>query len=97
MRITDLLDRRSVSLTAAPKGKSEALDMAVDLMVKSEKISDPVKLTANRYTYVKKKALQESERELPFLMENVMQLRNRDLLQWSSKMVWNLKHWMMSR
>ena len=40
MRITDLLDRRSVSLTAAPKGKSEALDMAVDLMVKSEKISD---------------------------------------------------------
>ena len=29
MRITDLLDRRSVSLTAAPKGKSEALDMAV--------------------------------------------------------------------
>lgn len=40
MRITDLLDRRSVSLTAAPKTKSETLDMAVDLMVKSEKISD---------------------------------------------------------
>ena len=40
MRITDLLDKRSVSLTAAPKGKSEALDMAVDLMIKSEKISD---------------------------------------------------------
>ena len=40
MRITDLLDRRSVSLSAAPKSKSEALDMAVDLMVKSEKISD---------------------------------------------------------
>ena len=39
MRITDLLDRRSVSLTAAPKTKSETLDMAVDLMVKSEKIS----------------------------------------------------------
>ena len=34
MRITDLLDRRSVSLTAAPKTKSETLDMAVDLMVK---------------------------------------------------------------
>ena len=30
MRITDLLDRRSVSLTAAPKTKSETLDMAVD-------------------------------------------------------------------
>lgn len=40
MRIADLLDRRSVSLSAAPKSKSEALDMAVDLMVKSEKISD---------------------------------------------------------
>ena len=40
MRITDLLDRRSVSLTAAPTSKSEALDMAVELMVKSEKISD---------------------------------------------------------
>ena len=32
MRITDLLDRRSVSLTAAPKTKSETLDIAVDLM-----------------------------------------------------------------
>ena len=40
MRITDLLDKRSVSLTAAPKTKSETLDMAVDLMVKSEKISN---------------------------------------------------------
>ena len=40
MRITDLLDKRSISLDAAPKTKSEALDMAVDLMVKSEKISD---------------------------------------------------------
>ena len=40
MRITDLLDRRSVSITAAPKTKSETLDMAVDLMVKSEKISN---------------------------------------------------------
>ena len=37
MRITDLLDKRSISLDAAPKTKSEALDMAVDLMVKSEK------------------------------------------------------------
>lgn len=34
MRITDLLDKRSISLDAAPKTKSEALDMAVDLMVK---------------------------------------------------------------
>ena len=54
MRITDLLDRRSVSLTAAPKGKSEALDMAVDLMVKSEKISD-------REAYRKQIYLREEE------------------------------------
>ena len=54
MRITDLLDRRSVSLTAAPKGKSEALDMAVDLMVKSEKISD-------REDYRKQVYLREEE------------------------------------
>lgn len=40
MRITDLLDRRSVSLTAAPGNKAEALDMAVELMEKSGKISD---------------------------------------------------------
>ena len=96
MRITDLLDRRSVSLTAAPKGKSEALDMAVDLMVKSEKISD-------REAYRKQVYLREEESTtgigdgIAILMENVMQLRNRDLPQWSSKMVWNLKHWMMSR
>ena len=54
MRITDLLDRRSVSLIAAPKGKSEALDMAVDLMVKSEKISD-------REAYRKQVYLREEE------------------------------------
>ena len=54
MRITDLLDRRSVSLTAAPKGKSEALDMAVDLMVKSQKISD-------REAYRKQVYLREEE------------------------------------
>ena len=54
MRITDLLDRRSVSLTAAPEGKSEALDMAVDLMVKSGKISD-------REAYRKQVYLREEE------------------------------------
>ena len=40
MRITDLLDVRSISLDGAPKSKSEALDQIVDLMVKSEKIND---------------------------------------------------------
>ena len=40
MRITDLLDKRSILLDAAPESKSEALDTAVELMAKSEKIRD---------------------------------------------------------
>ncbi len=40
MRITELLDKRSVSLDAAPKSKSECLDMAVELMDKSGKLAD---------------------------------------------------------
>ena len=40
MRITDLLDVRSISLDSAPKSKSEALDQAVELMVRSGKIDD---------------------------------------------------------
>lgn len=40
MRITDLLDIRSISLDAQPKNKKETLDMAVALMVKSGKIND---------------------------------------------------------
>ena len=34
MRITDLLDIRSIALDAAPKSKQETLDAAVALMVK---------------------------------------------------------------
>lgn len=40
MRITDLLDKRSISLNEAPKTKSEALDRIIDLMVESGKIND---------------------------------------------------------
>ena len=40
MRITELLDKRSISLTGAPADKSEALDQVVDLMVRSGKIND---------------------------------------------------------
>lgn len=40
MRITDLLDKRSISLTGAPASKQEALDQMVDLMLKSGKIND---------------------------------------------------------
>ena len=40
MRITDLLDKRSISLDGRPTSKSEALDQVVVLMIKSEKIRD---------------------------------------------------------
>lgn len=40
MRITELLDKRSISLNGAPKTKNEALDQVIDLMVKSGKIND---------------------------------------------------------
>lgn len=40
MRITDLLDKRSISLNAAPTSKSEALDQIVALMTKSGKINN---------------------------------------------------------
>lgn len=40
MRITDLLDRRSVMLGAAPSDKKETLEQAVALMVQSGKIAD---------------------------------------------------------
>ena len=61
MRITDLLDKRSVSLTAAPKGKSEALDMAVDLMVKSEMISDREAYRKQVYLRLIRNAQREQE------------------------------------
>lgn len=40
MRITDLLDKRSISLNGSPATKQEALDQVVALMVKSGKIRD---------------------------------------------------------
>lgn len=61
MRITDLLDKRSVSLTVAPKGKSEALDMAVDLMIKSEKISDREAYRKQVYLRLIRNAQREQE------------------------------------
>ncbi len=40
MRITELLDKRSILLDGAPESKKEALDQVVELMVKSGKIND---------------------------------------------------------
>ena len=64
MRITDLLDARSILLNASPKSKNEALDQIVDLMIK--------KHIESRYMQEKKKVRQESEKESPFRMENAM-------------------------
>ena len=61
MRITDLLDKRSISLDAVPKSKSEALDMAVDLMVKSEKISDREAYRKQVYLRLIRNAQREQE------------------------------------
>lgn len=40
MRITDLLNRASININAAPKNKKEALDMAIELMKKGGNIKD---------------------------------------------------------
>ena len=40
MRIVDLLNKDSILLNGAPKSKTEAIDMLVDLQMKSGNISD---------------------------------------------------------
>ena len=57
MRITDLLDKRSISLTAAPKSKEEALNEAIALWLKAEK-STILKGIAGRYLQEKKRVQQ---------------------------------------
>ena len=49
MRITDLLDKRSISLDATPCDKKATLDMAVELMAKSGKLLDVEQYRAQVY------------------------------------------------
>lgn len=49
MRITDLLDKRSISLDVAPADKKATLDMAVELMAKSGKLMDVEQYRAQVY------------------------------------------------
>lgn len=49
MRITDLLDKRSISLDAVPADKKATLDMAVELMAKSGKLMDVERYRAQVY------------------------------------------------
>lgn len=61
MRIVDLLKKESIQLNAAPKNKSEAIDMLVDLQVKGESISDK-----EESSLVKSSAQRLSAKELLF-------------------------------
>lgn len=96
MRITDLLDKQSISLNGAPKDKKEALDQVVDLMAKSGKIND-VEAYRQRFMQEKKRVQPVSGKVLPFLMVNVMLLQNRGWQLWLSKTVWILIPWMVNR
>ena len=49
MRITELLDKRSISLDAAPADKKATLNLAVELMANSGKLSDVEKYRAQVY------------------------------------------------
>ena len=49
MRITDLLDKRSISLDAVPADKKATLDIAVELMAKSGKLMDVEQYRAQVY------------------------------------------------
>lgn len=82
MRITDLLDVKSISLNQAPKSKQEALDMAIALMVKSGKIRDK----ETWYMQEKRRVQQELVMELLSRTEKVMRWRDRDLRPWLSGM-----------
>ena len=77
MRITDLLDARSISLQAAPENKEEALNQAVELMTQRGNISD--KAAYRRQVGEREK---ESTTGLRFHMGNVQRYLLRDWQRW---------------
>ena len=97
MRITDLLDKQSISLNGVPKDKKEALDQVVDLMAKSGKINDVEAYRQRVYAREEERVQPVSGKVLPFLMVNAMLLQNRDWQLWLSKTVWILIPWMVNR
>ncbi len=72
MRITDLLDKNSISLNAAPADKKETLDLAVELMAKAENCL-MWRSIVNRSMQERKRAPRESAKALQSLTANVMQ------------------------
>mgnify|MGYP002679232257 CR=1 FL=1 len=71
MKIRDLLAAESIELNGKVTGKKEALDAMVDLMAKSGKINE------------KRRAPQESARELRFRTANRIRCQDRGLQRWS--------------
>lgn len=67
MRITDLLDRRSIALDAKPASKKEALDTVIQLMIDSGKIKD-AEAYRKEVTAEKKKEQQALAKGWQFLM-----------------------------
>ena len=84
MRITDLIDKRSICLDGTPHTKAEALDQMG-------------RATENRFISEKRKVPQALEAELPFPTENAPQSANLDWPLWSSGTAWNLNPWTVCR
>lgn len=72
MRITDLLDKRSISLDAAPKSKEEALNDAVALMEAAGRLND-VEGYRRQVLRGKKKVQRALVKELQSRMVNAVQ------------------------
>ena len=81
MKITELLDKRSISLNGSPKSKSEALDQMVALMAKAVR-STIRKLIEKKYTAGKKKGQRVLEKELRFHTEKALLQISLDLRLW---------------
>ena len=72
MRITDLLDKRSISLDAAPKSKEEALNDAVALMEAAGRLNDVEGY--RRQVFAREKKVQRAlVKELQSRMVNAVQ------------------------
>ena len=69
MRITELMDKRSIEIGGRPKDKKEALDQMIALMLKRLRMK---KHTADRYMRGRKRGQLELARGLQFLMGAVM-------------------------
>ena len=64
MRITELLDKRSIRIDGAPKSKNEALDQMVELMAKSGKINDEEAYRSQVYAREEESRSEEHTSEL---------------------------------